>query len=243
MRSRNASMDWRPHSTRVRVLPFQSAFQPSDTGVVTHIASASIGQRDVISPELALVDPALAHRARLSLAPTLAFMERPPAASRVLVVVGQDPSAHGESTRKKTILAASAVLLVAALAAGVHIRTDQRDGPAAVAGAVPSSTDVREPLHIARTSSPSLPHLPRRLAWAPVPGAGSYQVELFRGGTKVFDEHRTTPFVEIPSQWVSDDGTSHRLRSGQYWWYVWPVSDAGRGQRAVVQARLVIPDS
>jgi hypothetical protein len=83
---------------------------------------------------------------------------------------------------------------------------------------------------------------PRQLAWAPVPGAGSYHVELYRGSSRIFAADTVRPAVIVPAQWT-EGGHVHRLEPGTLRWYVWPVVDGGRSTVAVVQATLTIPRS
>jgi hypothetical protein len=80
----------------------------------------------------------------------------------------------------------------------------------------------------------------RRFAWAPVDGALSYHVELFRGADRVLAKETTQPILELGPSWRYD-GKTVQLTPGTYRWYVWPVTKAGRATQAVVQARLDIP--
>jgi hypothetical protein len=80
----------------------------------------------------------------------------------------------------------------------------------------------------------------RRLVWAPVEGAVSYRVELFRGDRQVLRETTRTPAVDIPARW-KHQGRTESLTPGTYRWYVWPVLSSGPAAKAVVQADLVVP--
>ena len=80
----------------------------------------------------------------------------------------------------------------------------------------------------------------RRLVWAPVEGAVSYRVELFRGGRQVFRETTRSPAIVIPAKW-KHQGRAQSLTAGTYRWYVWPVLSSGPGAKAVVQAELIVP--
>jgi len=68
------------------------------------------------------------------------------------------------------------------------------------------------------------------LAWARVPGASYYNVQLFRGSHKVLSVWPTRPRLRLPGRW-SYAGKTYRLSPGRYRWYVWP------GQGALKAAR------
>ncbi len=68
----------------------------------------------------------------------------------------------------------------------------------------------------------------RRLAWAPVPGARSYIVQLVRRGSVVFSRATRGATVEVPRS----------LKSGRYLWYVWPVTAGTRAERAAVRSTI-----
>ncbi len=80
----------------------------------------------------------------------------------------------------------------------------------------------------------------QRLVWAPVEGAVSYRVELFRGDRQVLRETTRSPAIVIPAKW-KHQGRVQSLTPGTYRWYVWPVLSSGPGAKAVVQAELVVP--
>ena len=76
---------------------------------------------------------------------------------------------------------------------------------------------------------------PPLLRWAPVPNAGYYNVQLFRGKVKVFSAWPTRARVQLSRSW-SYDKVRRKLAPGTYTWYVWP----GFGQRtAVTYGKLI----
>ena len=81
---------------------------------------------------------------------------------------------------------------------------------------------------------------PRRFAWAPVDGASSYHVELFRGSDRVFAGDTKQPVLELGPTW-RHQGRVMKLTDGTYRWYVWSVTASGRSAQAIVQATLSIP--
>jgi hypothetical protein len=80
----------------------------------------------------------------------------------------------------------------------------------------------------------------RRFAWAPVPGAISYRVELFRGDEQILRATTKSPVYELSNEW-RHGGRVERLTPGTYRWYVWPVNANGPAAAAVVQATLDVP--
>ncbi len=88
-------------------------------------------------------------------------------------------------------------------------------------------------------SSPPTSPAPQRFAWAPVPDASAYHVELYRGPTRVFASDTARPEITIPRAWTFEERT-YRLEPDEYRWYVWPVVAGRRSAKAVVQAKLVV---
>jgi hypothetical protein len=66
-----------------------------------------------------------------------------------------------------------------------------------------------------------------RLAWVATHGARYYNVQLFRGTTKVLSTWPVVATLRLPQHW-SYAGKTYTLRRGTYHWYVWP----GIGARA-----------
>ena len=63
--------------------------------------------------------------------------------------------------------------------------------------------------------------------WAPVGGASYFNLQLFRGRTKVLSAWPRLARLNLPGRWRYDD-RDQRLEPGVYTWYVWP----GYGDRA-----------
>jgi hypothetical protein len=59
------------------------------------------------------------------------------------------------------------------------------------------------------------------LAWAAVPKAAYYNVQLYRGRVKVLSLWPHTTKLRLPRSWRFG-GTSYTLAPGRYRWYVWP---------------------
>jgi hypothetical protein len=62
---------------------------------------------------------------------------------------------------------------------------------------------------------------PPRLAWVPTPAARYYNVQLFRGTTKILSLWPSTTSLTLARKWLYA-GRRQRLIPGPYRWYVWP---------------------
>jgi hypothetical protein len=69
--------------------------------------------------------------------------------------------------------------------------------------------------------------MPPLLRWEKESGARYYNVQLFRGSTKLLSEWPTRAKLRLRRSWTYRD-RRHRLTPGHYRWYVWP----GLGSRA-----------
>jgi hypothetical protein len=65
------------------------------------------------------------------------------------------------------------------------------------------------------------------LAWTAAKGATYYNLQLFRGKTKVLSIWPVTSRFRLPKSWTFA-GKHYSLQRGTYSWYVWP----GLGKRA-----------
>jgi hypothetical protein len=99
----------------------------------------------------------------------------------------------------------------------------------------PERSRARPPRRPAATRKPDA----REFAWAPVANASGYSIELFRGSTRVYAGRTTRPRMTLPATWTFE-GRRHRLVSGVYRWYVWPVISGLRQSQATVQAELTV---
>ncbi len=62
---------------------------------------------------------------------------------------------------------------------------------------------------------------PPTLLWVPVAGASYYNVQLFRGGTKILSIWPGSTRLTLKRHWVFS-GRAQALVPGSYTWYVWP---------------------
>jgi hypothetical protein len=90
--------------------------------------------------------------------------------------------------------------------------------------------ETRKPARKARTIPAAVrakPKAPARrkaghaLAWPRLATATYYDVQVFRGSTKVFEAWPDEPSIELPRSWVHE-GRRRTLAPGVYEWYVWP---------------------
>jgi len=68
------------------------------------------------------------------------------------------------------------------------------------------------------------------LTWVSAPGATYYNVQLFRGATKILTAWPVTARFRLPRAWTFA-GHRQKLTHGTYKWYVWP----GHGARAAAR--------
>ena len=70
---------------------------------------------------------------------------------------------------------------------------------------------------------------PPVLRWAPVAGATFYNVQLYRGTTKILSAWPRRPRLALRERWTFG-GRTHRLRAATYRWYVWPHVEGRYGR-------------
>ena len=80
---------------------------------------------------------------------------------------------------------------------------------------------------------------PRRFAWAPAKSARYYDVALFKRGTLIFRAQTATASLTLPARWRFRD-RARSLTPGDYRWFVWTVTSAGRTTTPTVRASLHI---
>lgn len=220
-----------------------------------------------VTPELALVDPLLADRARAQLMPpddTLARLQYLTAISRMASLAQRIPesgrrrtpttsSARGAGTthRRSIIVGGGAAVSVLAMALLLGVRVILSGSPAEadtvvvqtpIVDSVPNAL-VAPKLTEGRALERNPPAaVSQRFAWAPASGASGYHVELFRGASKIFETDTRDPFVAVPATWKIGQRV-HALAPGRYRWYVWPLISGRRSATAIVQARLEVPAS
>jgi hypothetical protein len=224
-------------------------------------AAGAVG--DVVSPELALVDPVLAASARASLAGPRPAPRRTVDPPRRPIGVADMSPAFGRNARReisdvvvtarasrphswRILVGVAVVTVMGLLLLDVHVQVGRTPAGAEStpqAHSDASSRDARQGLASKHRHGPkkkaARKPIARRFAWAPTQGASAYHVELFRSNVRVFAADTSEPQIEIPTRWTLN-GRRHELRAGEYRWLVWPVVSGLRASSATVQATLTI---
>jgi hypothetical protein len=187
-----------------------------------------------ISPELCLVDPVLARRARELLPPLEA--EVPDDGLPAEAPVRAPRARHGRFTRLGGwVLAASLLLNVALLwpkdtaeTAPVLVSTPapkaprspaRRPTPKRTGGVLAAKAEAR------RSAKPTKPRVVRGrhvLRWHATAGTDLYDFVLWRGHRRVADLWPTSSKLSVAT---AACGAGKRLAKGRYLWFVYPVVD------------------
>jgi hypothetical protein len=205
-----------------------------------------------ISPELALVDPELARRAR-ALLPHPAWVEP--------VAPARSSRARLPRVRRETFVRVAAWLAVPSIALNVaFLRTDSAARPSPVSAPprvvtvsiapLAPQTDARVRRRTVRPSQSgvaSARHVERHLRvarkvlrWRATARAAAYDVILWRDHRRVADVWTTKPRVTVAA--VACRGTTP-LAAGRYLWFVYPLVHARprRYGRLVKWGTLEVP--
>jgi hypothetical protein len=193
-----------------------------------------------ISPELVLVDPELARRAR-ALLPEIPARLVPLA--EPFAVVRLPSTARRERPRVRRLGAGAALAAAACLAAVGGARMgDPSDGasrtPALRVSAASTQPPAvtRQPVRPVSSSKTAL--APPRFVWPAASRVTGYRVALYREGRQIFERDVFVPALQLPESW-SYAGRTFTFTSGTYRWVVWPLTGSGSEVtpgRAIVSA-------
>jgi hypothetical protein len=204
-----------------------------------------------ISPELCLVDPALALEARARLPDVVLAGPK----TREIAPATRIPVRDRIVRAGAWLLVPSVVLNVALLGSHDSARTDAVRPPATASPAVPHSTPpasvrpaakprrpapstygvlgaaatpkhppVRRSAPARRPRKARAPAAQRTLDWPVTPGARSYDLVLWRGHRRVADLWPKKPGIAVDTVACS---AGRRLSKGRYLWFVYPVVGTG----------------
>jgi hypothetical protein len=209
----------------------------------------------LISPELALVSPELAERARALLPPpgVPVWRDRVRAEPELpLEAPPPEPEHLQPSTSQHRVLvwtaerflpsmvagAAAVVATVALTMVADAVRPGVKSSAATTPLAARQNTRA-EALEKPRAPAPVL----RVLRWRARPGAAFYDVQVFRGSEKVFEAWPAVARLDLPARWTFR-AKAHRLEAGTYRWYAWPAYFVNRRPKygaRIVQAAFTVP--
>jgi hypothetical protein len=184
-----------------------------------------------ISPELCLVDPVLARRAR-ELLPPLEDVE--PALSPAPAAALRASVPRGRVTRLGAWLLVPSVVLNVAL---LWPRSDSTpvvaSSPAPPAARPPAKRPAApkprtggvlaaktKPRRMPKAPAAARPVQSRRLSWPATPDATAYDLVLWRGHRRVADLWPKKPGIEVATVAC---GAGSRLKKGRYLWFAYPV--------------------
>jgi hypothetical protein len=212
--------------------------------------------REVVSPELALVDPELGRTARALLADSPGALHTPPYSTVPIGTPFFGRLTRGEAVRDagredrswRVLIGVAAVTILSLLLFDVRVQVGRTPASAEAPQNPPAAAEIpnRAPVpsvpkgrvqkgRVGDTAKPRA----RRFAWAPIPGASAYHIEFFKGSVPAFSANTTRPEVTVPAHWEDVRGT-RSLSPGEYRWYVWPVVSGTRSSTAIVRAKLVV---
>jgi hypothetical protein len=175
-----------------------------------------------ISPELCLVDPDLAARARL-------LLEWPQTAVGANGgSVGHGPIRIQSPSRFRHLSLSVAALI--AFGAGLALRASEQPRAMSAPGsqsvvtrASGASAAPAEQAPVGSAAGGRQGVAPLVLHWAAAPGAFLYDVILWQGHTRVLDLWPTTTHVTVPQVWTYKGKVFRRAAGTHYMWFVYPV--------------------
>jgi len=219
-------------------------------------AVGSMAAGEPISPELVLVDPELAGRAREALGQRELPRHSAEPPAEPTATAAPPPPARQHDTGKREVEATPLRpprnrCVVPSLLSGllgaliVALAISFKSTPGYYMPPVPSTDSdaaTQPPATVApATTSESAPSKRARVSWKPERDAVGYEVALVRGSRTLYRAYSLQTSLELPARW-SFRGREYALDPGVYRWLVWPVRAGGaRDASPTVRRTLVIP--
>ena len=212
-----------------------------------------------LSPELALIDPVLAERAREALRIAASIPEPAGQALRLAPAVPRMPAVEAPATaepaprparRRASLMRAAAALAVPSIILNVALLRDRAPliipprtahsfaGVAAASTSIvettrrPTAASKRPPATSGAAEPTRAAAAPRVLRWKKLLGTRMYDVVIWRDGRRVRDVWTRGSSVSIRSIACATSGA--RFAAGSYLWFVYPVQ-AGAGSKRVAK--------
>jgi hypothetical protein len=195
---------------------------------------------ELVSPELALVDPVLRRRllaigeefARTSAEPAGTPAAAAPRAAPALVGAQPDPAVPGpvpvDVPQRRVGLGVVAVASTVAFVLGAKVA-----GPSSLsANQAPGAAPARLSSLADRGS---VDPAAQRLAWPAVRGATGYEVAIYGDRRRVFASQTASPSLRLAP------AMQRSLPRGPLTWYVWAIRAGVRDTTAVVESPLSLP--
>jgi len=210
-----------------------------------------------LSPELALVDPELAERARQALRIAAEVPAHVAQGLRIAAAVPRMPGLEAQANvgpvpratrRQASLMRAAAALAVPSIILNVALLRDRTPliipprtahsvgGVAAASTSIiettvrPNPASKRRPAASGAAEPARAVAAPKVLRWKKLVGARMYDVVIWRDGRRVRDVWTRESSVSVRS--VACASSAGRFATGSYLWFVYPVQGAAGRKRA-----------
>jgi hypothetical protein len=144
----------------------------------------------------------------------------------------EQPAAVGSGTKAASTRTTTTTSARAATRTRANIASRARAAPTTTSGRLGTA-------RLAAAAKASAAHpLPRKLAWTPTVGATGYEIEIFRGTSRIFATRSASNQVTILGLWNAN-GAAQRLDPDDRL-YVWPLISGKRASKPILNGVLVV---